>query len=387
MKRKPWRKNYLMFGAPYIGKEEINEVIECINSLWLGSGPRVKRLEDDFQKYIDAPAVVAVNSCTAALYLSLNELQLEPGSEVITTAMTFCATANAVIHSGLKPIFADCDLRTMNIDIDNIKRKITERTRALLPVHFAGRPCNMPALMKLAEEYSLFVVEDCAHAIEAQVDGRHCGTFGDFGCFSFYVTKNMTTVEGGMVVCRDARRADRIRMMALHGISKDAWHRYSDEGFVHYEVFEPGFKFNLTDIAASFGIHQLSRIEKMYKRREQLWKYYQQELKYLPLILPASTPDNIRHSLHLYTCLINDTQTHFTRDKVLQALHELQIGCGVHYTALHLHRYYREKHGYCEGDLKNAEYIGARTFSLPLSGSVTDEDAADVVKALKMIFE
>lgn len=387
MKRKPWRENYLMFGAPYIGQEEKNEVIECINSSWLGSGPRVKRLEDDFQKYIGASAVVAVNSCTAALYLSLKELQLKPGSEVITTAMTFCATANAVIHSGLKPVFADCDLRTMNIDLDDVKRKITERTCALLPVHFAGRPCNMHALMKLAKEYSLYVVEDCAHAIESQVDGRHCGTFGDFGCFSFYVTKNMTTVEGGMVVCRDAKRADRIRMMALHGISKDAWHRYSDEGFVHYEVFEPGFKFNLTDIAASFGIHQLARIEKMYKRREQLWKYYQQELKYLPLILPASTPDNMRHSLHLYTCLIDDTRTHFTRDKVLQALHELQIGCGVHYTALHLHRYYREKYGYSEGDLKNTEFIGSQTFSLPLSGAVTDEDAADVVKALKMIFE
>jgi dTDP-4-amino-4,6-dideoxygalactose transaminase len=384
---RPWRERYLVFGHPFIGQEEREEILACIDSRWLGSGPRVQRLEEDFRKYIGAPTAVALNSCTAALHLTLRELRLGPGAEAITTAMTFCATANAIVHAGLKPVFADCDRHTMNIDPADIERKITKNTRALVPVHFAGRPCDMEAIMDIARRHSLRVVEDCAHAIESTYNGQHCGTFGDFGCFSFYVTKNMTTGEGGMVVSRDAESASRIKVAALHGMSKDAWRRFSDKGYVHYETLEPGFKYNLTDLAASFGIHQLARIEKMLVVRQRLWDFYQKELAGLPLILPAAAPKHMRHSLHLFICLIDDTRTRVTRDEVLQGMHELRIGCGVHYTALHLHRYYRETYGYREGDLPNTEYIGARTFSIPLSAAVTDEDAADVVKALKMILE
>ena len=214
--------------------------------------------------------MVAVNSCTAALHLALRVLDLPPGAEVITTAMTFCATANAIVHAGYEPVFADCDRATLNIDPEDVRRRVTPRTRAIVAVHFAGRPCDLAALQRIADEHHLALIEDAAHALEATVDGRHCGTFGDFGCFSFYVTKSLTTVEGGLVVARDPRTAARLKSLALHGMSADAWQRYSDEGYLHYEVQEPGFKYNLTDLAASIGLHQLASVEARWQRRQAI---------------------------------------------------------------------------------------------------------------------
>jgi dTDP-4-amino-4,6-dideoxygalactose transaminase len=382
----PWRDEYLVFGAPTIGDEEKAEVLACIDSGWVGSGPRVAELERRLAAYLDAPAVVAVNSCTAALHLALRVLDLPPGSEVITTAMTFCATANAIVHAGCEPVFADCDRATLTIDPDDVRRKITPRTRAVVPVHFAGRPCDMAALARVAEEHGLALVEDAAHALEATVGGRHCGTFGDFGCFSFYVTKSLTTVEGGVVVARDARAADRLKTLALHGMTADAWRRHGDEGFVHYEVVEPGFKYNLTDLAASIGLHQLGRVEERWRRRQEIWRYYMDELASLPLHLPAPEAPGTRHALHLFTCLVDDTRTRVTRDEALARLHGLRIGAGVHYRAVHEHPYYRRVHGARTGRLPNAEWVSARTFSLPLTGGMTRDDAADVVRALRLIF-
>ncbi len=385
MTLRPWRNRYLVFGAPSIGDEERREVAACIDSGWLGSGPRVARFERAFGDYVGVADTVAVNSGTAALHLALRALRLDPGDEVITSAMTFCATANAIVHAGLTPVLVDCARDTQNLDPDAVAARIGPRTRALVPVHFAGRPCDMARLTALADRHALRIVEDCAHAIESTIDGRHCGTFGDFGCFSFYVTKNVTTVEGGMLTCRDAASAGTIRTAALHGMSKDAWHRYGDDGFVHYEVEEPGFKYNLTDLAASFGIHQLARIDASWERRHALWTFYVQALGHLPLVLPAPTPANVRHGLHLFTCLVDDARTSRTRDEVVAGLHALRIGAGVHYRPVHLHGWYRRTYGYAEGDFPNAEHIGARTFSLPLSPAVTDEDAADVVRALEAV--
>jgi dTDP-4-amino-4,6-dideoxygalactose transaminase len=385
MTLRPWRERYLVFGAPYIGPEEREEVLACLDSLWLGSGPRVARFEQTFREYIAAREAVAVSSCSAALHLALRALDLAPGAEVITTPMTFCATVNAIIHAGLKPVFVDCARDTMNIEPSAIAASVGPRTAALLPVHFAGRPCAMDAIVEMARRHGLRVVEDCAHAIEATLDGRHCGTFGDFGCFSFYVTKNVTTVEGGMVACRDPDAADTIRTAALHGMSKDAWRRYSDDGFVHYDVVAPGFKYNLTDLAASIGLHQLARIDATWRRRAELWAYYTVALRDLPLVLPPPVPAGVRHGHHLFTCLVDDTRTTRTRDEVVRGLHALRIGAGVHYRPVHLHTYYRQAYGYREGDFPNAEYIGARTFSVPLSAAVTDEDAADVVRALEIV--
>jgi dTDP-4-amino-4,6-dideoxygalactose transaminase len=384
MARTPWRTSYLVFGAPDIRREEYDEVLACLDSRWVGTGPRVTRLEEAFQAYIGAPAVAAVNSGSAALQLALKVLDLPPGSEVITSTMTFCATANAIVHAGCAPVLVDCDRVTMNIDVEAAARSITKRTRAILPVHFAGRPCDMSGITALARAHGLAVIEDCAHAIEATIDGRHCGTFSDLGCFSFYVTKNMTTVEGGMVTCRSRALADRIATLALHGMTNDARYRYRDDGYVHYDVHEPGFKHNLTDLAASLGLHQLGRIEKSWERRRQLWAYYLEALRDLPLILPAAPPPNVRHALHLFTCLVDDRATRVTRDDLLRALHELRIGCGVHYRALHQLDYYRRTLPDA-GPFPNADWISDRTFSLPLSPAVTDEDAADVVKALHAV--
>lgn len=380
----PWRDTSLVFGKPDLRREDYDEVIACLDSRWIGTGPRVARFEQAFRSYVGAPAVVAVNSGSAALQLAVKVLGFEPGSEIITSTMTFCATANAIVHAGCVPVFVDCERDTMNLDVAAAARCITPRTRAILPVHFAGRPCDMGAIMALARAHNLAVIEDCAHAIEATIDGRHCGTLGDFGCFSFYATKNITTVEGGMVTCRDQALADRIAVLALHGMSKDARYRYSDDGFVHYDLYEPGFKHNLTDLAAALGLHQLERIDESWKRRHVLWEYYRAELSDLPLILPLPTPGNIRHALHLFTCLVDDRETRITRDEVLRGLHRLRIGCGVHYRAVHLLDYYRRTFPDA-GPFPNADYISERTFSIPLSPAVSDQDASDVVRALREV--
>jgi dTDP-4-amino-4,6-dideoxygalactose transaminase len=371
----PWRDAYLVFGAPALGAEEQAEVIACMQSGWVGSGPRVAEFERRLADYLAAPAVVAVNSCTAALHLALRVLDLPPGAEVITTAMTFCATANVIVHAGYEPVFADCDRATLNLDPDDVRQRLTPRTRAILPVHFAGRPFDLAALGRIAEEHGLAIVEDAAHALEATIDGRHCGTFGDFGCFSFYVTKSLTTVEGGLVAVRDPRAAARIKTLALHGMSADAWKRYSDEGFVHYEVLEPGFKYNLTDLAAAIGLRHLDGLEARWARRRAIWRLY-----------AAPPAPGTRHALHLFTCLVDDTRTSVTRDQVLTRLHALRIGAGVHYRAVHEHPFYRARYGARTGRLPNAEWVSARTFSLPLGGAMTDGDAADVVRALRHIF-
>jgi dTDP-4-amino-4,6-dideoxygalactose transaminase len=385
MPLEPWRDRYLVFGAPHFGAEERAAVLACLDSGWVGSGPRVARLEERFASYVGAPAAVAVSSCTAALHLSLLALGLEPGAEVVTSPMTFAATANAIVHAGLRPVFADCDPDTGCLDPAALARAVGPRTRAVIPVHFAGRPCDMAAIGRIAEAHGLAVVEDCAHAIEASVDGRHCGTFGALGCFSFYVTKNVTSVEGGMLVARDPALAARLRRLALHGLSADAWRRYGDEGFVYYEVEQPGFKYNLTDLAASIALVQLDRVESNAVRRRALWDFYLRELAELPLALPPPTPPGVRHALHLFTCRVDPARTKRTRDEVVDALHRLRIGTGVHYTALHLHPWYRAHVGHAPGDFPHAEAFGARTFSIPLSAAVTDEDAADVVRALRIV--
>ena len=381
----PWRDRFLVFGAPSIGAAERDEVLACLESGWLGTGPRVAELERRLAGYLDAPAALAVNSCSAALHLALTVLDLPPASEVITTSMTFCATANAIVHAGCEPVFADCDPRTFNIDVEDVRRKITPRTRAILAVHFAGRPCDVAGLTELAREHGLALIEDAAHALEATVGGRHCGTFGDFGCFSFYVTKSVTTAEGGLLVARDARLADRLRRLSLHGMSADAWRRHADDGFAHYEVLEPGFKYNLTDLAAAIGLHQLAGMDQRWERRRAVWNRYQAELADLPVQLPAAPAAETRHAFHLFTCLVDDSRTSVARDDVLARLRALRIGAGVHYRAVHLHPWYQRRYGERTGRLPGAEWVSDRTFSLPLSPDMTDVDVADVARALRLI--
>jgi dTDP-4-amino-4,6-dideoxygalactose transaminase len=378
-------ESFLVFGAPAIGDEEIAEVVASLRSGWLGTGPKVARFEADFAAYEDAPHAVAVSSCTAALHLSMLALEVQPGDEVITTALTFAATVNAIIHAGATPVLVDIDPATMNLDPAAAAAAVGENTRAILPVHFAGRPCDMDALVRLRDERGLALIEDCAHAIESEYQGRHVGTFGDFGCFSFYVTKNVVTGEGGMVIARRERDAARIKVLALHGMSKDAWKRFSDEGYRHYYVTECGYKYNMTDLQAALGIHQLARVDRNWERRREIWSRYQTELDGLGLGLPAEPEPGTKHAFHLYTVLVDAERCGLARDPFLEALTAQGIGVGVHYLSIPEHPYYRERFGWRPDDYPAAWRVGRQTVSLPLSPALSDADVADVVRAVRRV--
>jgi dTDP-4-amino-4,6-dideoxygalactose transaminase len=379
------RETFLVFGAPLIEEPEIEEVVGCMRRRWIGTGPKVKQFEDDFAKYKGSKHAVALNSCTAALHLAMFAAGVGPGDEVITTPMTFCATINAIIHCGATPVLADCDRGTMNIVPEEVEKKVTARTKAILPVHFTGRCCNMDAIMDVANKYDLLVVEDCAHAIESEYHGRKAGRFGVMGCFSFYATKNVVTGEGGMVITDDDRFAGRIKVLGLHGMSKDAWKRFSDEGYKHYQVIYAGYKFNMMDIQAAMGIHQLRRVDKYWERREKIWNKYNEAFRNLPCLIPAEPEPETRHAYHLYTPLIDIDKIGKSRDWVLNALTAEGIGVGVHYLPVHLHPFYRKTYGWKDGDFPNAEWIGERTVSLPLSPALNDHDVEDVIAAFRKV--
>jgi dTDP-4-amino-4,6-dideoxygalactose transaminase len=378
-------KDFLIFGAPLICDEEKREVLNCLETGWLGTGPKVAQLEREFREYKGAQYAVAVNSCTAALHLSMLAAGIGPGDEVITTALTFCATVNTIIHSGAKPVLVDVDPATFNIDPRELEAKITNGTKALLPVHFAGRACDMDALISIAQRHGLMIIEDCAHAVETTYQGKHAGTFGSFGCFSFYVTKNMITGEGGMILTPDERHADRLKILALHGMSKDAWRRFSDDGYKHYYVVECGYKYNMMDIQAALGIHQLRRIQQNWERRQEIWAIYQRELAGLPLVLPAPPDEGTRHAYHLYTVLIDPKRTNLPRDQFIDDMTAENIGVGVHYQSIPVHPYYQERFGWRPEDYPHSLRIGQQTVSLPLSPKLTDQDVCDVVRAVRKV--
>ena len=380
------RENFLIFGSPIIEEPEIEEVVDSLKSGWIGTGPKVAIFEEEFKKYKGVDNCVAVNSCTAALHLSMIALNFQPGDEVITTPMTFCATINAIIHAGAKPILADVDANTMNINPKQIEAKITSKTKAILPVHFAGRPCEMDQIYDIAKDNNLKIIEDCAHATEAEYHGQKVGTFGDFGCFSFYVTKNIVTGEGGMVITNDGFQASRIKTLALHGMSKDAWKRFSDEGYEHYYVNEAGFKYNMMDIQAAIGIHQLKRVDQYWSRRKEIWERYNEAFSDLPIILPATIDPKSRHAYHLYTILIDKREIDITRDEFLNAMHSRNIGTGVHYLSIPEHPYYQKKYDWQPDNYPNAMKIGRQTVSLPLSAKLDDKDVEDVTNSVVNVF-
>lgn len=377
------KERFLVFGAPQIGDAEIEEVVASLRSGWLGTGPKVAAFEEEFRAYRRAAHAVAVSSCTAGLHLALLASGVGPGDEVITTPLTFCATVNAIIHAGATPVLADVDPVTWNLDPARVAEAITPRTRAILPVHFAGRPCDMRALMALAEAHDLRVIEDCAHAIETEIEGETAGTFGDFGCFSFYVTKNVCTAEGGMVLARRPEDAARLKRLALHGMSQDAWRRFSDTGYRHYSVVEAGFKYNMTDLQAALGLHQLARVDANAARREAVWDQYQAALDDFPLQRPAAVERGTRHARHLYTVLLDEEEAGLARDELLERMTAHNIGVGVHYLAIPEHPYYADRYGMRPDDTPIASAVGRRTLSLPLSAALSDEDVADVVEALR----
>lgn len=379
------KDRFLVFGKPTIEAAEIAEVVDSLEKCWMGTGPKVARLEQEFAAYKSAPQAVALNSCTAALHLSILAAGIGPGDEVITTPLTFCATVNAILHAGATPVLADVDRRTQNIDPAAVERAIGPRTKAILPVHFAGRPCEMDALCSIARDRKLTLIEDCAHAIETEYKGKQAGRFGDFGCFSFYATKNMTTGEGGMVLARDEEHAARLKVLALHGMSKDAWKRFSDEGYKHYQVVDLGFKYNMMDLQAAIGLHQLPRIERWLSRRREIWSAYDRAFASLPVERPAPEEPNTRHALHLYTLLIDEPKAKISRDAFLAGMTAQGIGVGVHYLSIPEHPYYQARFGWRPEQFPNAMEIGRRTVSLPISAGLDDGDVADVITAVKAV--
>jgi len=381
----PIRDRFLVFGAPDIRQEEMDEVRAVLESGWIGTGPRVARLEEEFRRYLDVPHALAVSSCTAGLHLSLIALGVRPGDEVIVPSMTFVATANAVCHVGARPVLVDCERDTMNIDPAAVERALTGRTRVIVPVHFAGRPADLTALEAIARPRGIRILEDAAHAVETQHQGRRAGTMGDCAAFSFYVTKNVITGEGGMVTTADDEIAAWIKVAGLHGMSKDAWKRYSDEGFKHYEVGFPGFKYNLTDLQAALGLPQLRRVEENWRRRDALWRRYQEALADLPADLPAPVRAGDRHAYHLFTLILDVDRLRWPRDRVLDALQAEGIGTGVHYRAVHLHPYYRDTFGYRPEMFPEAERLSQRTLSLPFSTKLTEADAQDVLDGVRKV--
>ncbi|MGZ4847495.1 MAG: DegT/DnrJ/EryC1/StrS family aminotransferase [Halobacteriota archaeon] len=380
------KSNFLVFGSPRIEQPEIDEVVASMKSGWLGTGPKVAQFEQMFGSYKGATYAMAVSSCTAALHLAMLAIDLRPGDQVIVPTMTFAATANAVIHAGAVPVFADCERETMNMDPKEIEKKVSAETKAILPVHFAGRPCDMQAIMEIARKHELRVVEDCAHAIETEKNGQKAGTFGEVGCFSFYATKNIVTGEGGMAITDDKKCADTIKRMALHGMSTDAWKRFNDSGYKHYEVIAPGYKYNMTDMQAAIGIHQLPRVDQYWRKRREIWNQYNQAFADLPVIAPAPVSSTDRHAFHLYTLLLDVEDINISRDQFLQEMMKRGVGVGVHYVALHLHPYYQTL-GYKKGDFPNAEWISERTMSLPLSAKLADNDVAHVIASVKDIVD
>lgn len=381
------RSEFLVFATPLIEDDEIEEVVNTLKSGWIGSGPKVSLFEDEFRKYKNAEYAVALNSCTAALHLSLIAAGINSGDEVITTPLTFCATVNAIIHAGGTPVLADIDPKTLNINPLEIEKKINSKTKAIIPVHFAGRSCEMDDIIELAKKNNLIIIEDCAHAIETEYKGFKAGTIGDFGCFSFYVTKNIVTGEGGMVLTNNKEYASRIKTLGLHGMSKDAWKRFSDDGYKHYDVIECGFKYNMMDLQASLGLHQLKKVERFWKRREEIWFKYQQEFNELPIGLPFENEENTKHGYHLYTLLIEKEKCGFTRDEFIEKLKEYNIGIGVHYMIVPEHTYYQNSFGWKPEDTPNAMKIGRSILSIPLTPKLTDQDVNDVIYAVKQILK
>jgi dTDP-4-amino-4,6-dideoxygalactose transaminase len=377
---------FIAFNLPTIGQEEIDEVTDTLKSGWLTTGPKTARFERELQEYVQAPYALAVNSATAGLHLALAALGIGPGDEVITTPLTFCATVNTILHVGATPVLADV-APDGNIDPASISDRLTDRTRAVIPVHLGGLPCDMDAIWRLARERGLFVIEDAAHAIGAHYKGNPIGAgSGDFKSdavvYSFYATKNMTTGEGGMVVTHDQKLHDKMKVLCLHGISKDAWNRYSAQGNWYYEVIDCGFKYNLTDIQSSLGIHQLRKLESFTAARTEFARRYNEAFRRMPELELPPDDDNCRHAWHLYALRLNLNRLHITREEFIRRLREKNVGTSVHFIPIPLHPYFAQIASVAGSACPNVMDLYPRLVSLPLYASMTEEQVDYVIEAV-----
>lgn len=380
------RTTFLSFSPPSITEAEIEAVVDTLRSDWITTGPKTKQFEAAFADYLSAKAALALNSCTAGLHVALVTCGIGPGDEVITTPMTFCSSVNVIEHVNAKPVLADVEPDTLTIDPDRVAEAITPRTKAILPVHYAGHPADMAPIMELARQHNLVVIEDAAHSLPASYRGQRVGTIGDFAAFSFYATKNLTTAEGGMLV-GSPQAIDRARVVGLHGMNRDAWKRYSAEGSWYYEVVTPGFKYNMTDIQAAIGLVQLERLAAMQQRRREIVMQYQQAFSQVEALqTPVERPD-VESAWHLYVLRLNLDRLTINRSTFIEQLKARQIGTSVHFIPIHLHPYYRDKYGWKPEDFPVAYQEFQRTISLPLYPGLTDDDVADVIAAVIEICE
>lgn len=380
-------QDFLPFSKPSISRAAIDEVVACLESGWLTTGPRVKKFEEALKAYLNAPHVLALSSATAGLHLALLALDLKQDDEIITTPMTFAATLNTIVLAGGRPVLVDVEPSTYNLDVAQLARAITPRTRAIVPVHFAGSPVDLDPLYALAEKHGLRVIEDAAHAIGTEYKGRRIGAFGDTQVFSFHPNKNMTTGEGGAITTRDDKLAERMALLRFHGMDREAWNRFGKTGNQHYEILLPGFKYNMMDIQAALGLHQLPELDRFIARRTVLAQRYQTLFAGWKELTPPRPPAySHRHAWHLYVPLINPDAARMDRDAFMQAMKEHNIGTGLHYRAVHLYPYYQRMFGFKRGDFPVAESIGDRIVSLPLFPTMTEADQDRVVAAMRAIF-
>ncbi len=368
------------FHKPYISEDEIAEVLDTLRSGWLTMGPKTIKFEEEFAKHIGSKHAVAVNSGTAALHLALKAVNLQPGYEVIVPTTTFTSTSEVVCYFNAKPVIVDVDIDTHNINIPAIERAISSRTKVIIPVHFGGQPCDMDEISEIARKHHLFVIEDAAHALPAYYKGRRIGTLSDITCFSFYSTKPLATGEGGMATTANGEWADRMRMLRLHGISKDAWKRYSKGGSWFYEVMEAGFKYNMTDLQASLGIAQLKKVECLWEKRKIIAHRYTEAFSSVKEIITPVVRRDRETAWHLYVIKLNVEALRIDRNAFGEKLREKGIETSVHFIPLHRHPYYKKTFGYNERDFQNAEWIYERSLSLPIYPGMTDQEISYVIE-------
>lgn len=378
---------FLPFSRPCINRDAIEEVVACLESGWITTGPRVLQFADALKDYLNAPHVLLLFSATAGLHLSLLAMDICPGDEVITTPLTFAATLNTIVLSGAKPVLVDVDPETFNMDLTQVENAITKKTRVIMPVHFAGLPLDLDELYHIADTHSLRVIEDSAHAIGSEFNGKRIGSVGDTQVFSFHPNKNMTTGEGGCITTQDPLLAKKISLLRFHGMDREAWNRHGKSGQEDYEIVMPGFKYNMMDIQAALGLHQLKELDHFIERRYELAMRYQEALVDWPQWqLPAQPSFPHRHAWHLYTPLLNMQAAKMNRNTFIQKMKENNIGIGLHYRPVHLYPYYRDHFGFREGDFPYAENIGERIVSLPLFPSMTDAQHDHVLDVMYNLF-
>lgn len=380
-------EEFLPFSKPTISQAAIDDVVTCLQSGWIATGPRVVAFTEALAEYCGAPHALPLASATAGLHLSLLAMNLEPGDEVITTPLTFAATLNTIVLAGGTPVLIDIDPDTLNMDLNRLEGAITERTRVIMPVHFAGLPVDLDPLYDIANRYGLRVLEDAAHAMGAEYKNRRIGSFGDTQVFSFHPTKNMTTGEGGCVTTTDTKLAEQIARLRFHGIDRQSWNRYGKGGTQDYEIVMPGFKYNMMDIQAAIGIHQLRELDGFIARRTELAERYQEALSdWTQWTLPKKPEYDHLHSWHIYTPLINEDAAGMNRDEFMARMKERNIGTGLHYRAVHLYPFYRQAFGFKVGDFPRAEDVCERIVSLPLFPAMTDAEHDRVLDVMYSIF-